>query len=110
MTDKEGGLEVRMAKMMNNAAYSTLFTTLTSAAAFASSTLSDIPAISGFGLLTALVIIMNYVLLLLLIPTSIGFWWRYLAPLEAKVYLLISCQCFCKHANDEEGDEESERV
>ena len=92
---KDVPLEQRMVHTMTTAARATLFTTVTSASAFAANTLSEIPALSDFGLLTALVISSNYVLLVLVIPATLGFWWRYVKPIEDGVAVglkwLICC-------------------
>lgn len=93
--DRKVGLEERMIRTMSTAARATLFTTITSASAFAANTLSEIPALSNFGLLTALVISANYVLLVLLIPPVLGFWWKYIEPTEAKVLAAIMRVCCC---------------
>ena len=94
-TDQEGGLSKRLAKTFSAAASATLFTTITSAAAFAANTVSDISALSNFGLFTALVIVANYIILVMLLPASLGFWWRYVAPWEAKVMIFcIGCYVY----------------
>ena len=95
-TDQEGGLSKRLAKTFSSAASATLFTTITSAAAFAANTVSDIGALADFGLYTALVIVANYVILLLMLVSSLGFWWRYVAPWEAKV-MIFCIGCFAYH-------------
>lgn len=69
--------ELRMARTFSAAARSTLFTTVTSASAFLANYLSGIPALANFGLMTGLVIMMNYVWLVMLIPLSLGFWERH---------------------------------
>ena len=100
-TDQEGGLSKRLAKTFSAAASATLFTTITSAAAFAANTVSDISALYNFGLFTALVILANYIILIILLPASLGFWWRYVAPWEAKVMIIcIGCYVFKFPGND----------
>eukprot|EP00041_Stephanoeca_diplocostata_P037339 m.1407419 g.1407419 ORF g.1407419 m.1407419 type:complete len:1419 (+) comp25018_c0_seq4:288-4544(+) len=95
--DRKVKLEERMVRTMTTAARSTLFTTVTSASAFAANTLSEVPALSNFGLLTALVIASNYFLLILVLPPTLAFWWTYLEPLEAKVLggikAVVCCPC-----------------
>ena len=68
----------KMAHTFHEAAVSTLFTTLTSACAFAANTVSSVQALSDFGLFTALVIVSNYIILLLMIPAGLGLWDGYL--------------------------------
>lgn len=110
-TDMEGGLVKRLAKTFSAAASATLFTTITSAAAFAANTVSDIGALSNFGLYTALVIVANYLILIMLIPTSLGFWWRYLAPCEAKLFICCTSALPTSDSTSddpaEEGDPDS---
>lgn len=89
--DRAVQLEERMVHTMKTAARATMFTTLTSAAAFAANTLSEIPALADFGLLTALIIGSNYVLLLLVIPATLCFWWQYIEPTERRIAKCIKC-------------------
>ena len=58
------GLDEKLMHTIHHAGKATLFTTITSAAAFASSMLSVIPALRDFGLFTALVVVANYVLVI----------------------------------------------
>ena len=68
---------------------------MTSASAFAANTLSEIPALSDFGLLTALIISSNYVLLVLVITATLGFWWRYVKPIEDRVVVVLKWLIWC---------------
>ena len=92
---KDVSLERRMVHTLVTAARATLFTTVTSASAFAANTLSEIPALSDFGLLTALIISSNYVLLVLVIPATLGFWWRYVKPVEDRVVVVLKWLIWC---------------
>jgi hypothetical protein len=38
---------------------------------------NELKALSNFGLLTALVVGFNWIILVMIIPSAIGFWWRY---------------------------------
>eukprot|EP00039_Didymoeca_costata_P010145 m.136049 g.136049 ORF g.136049 m.136049 type:complete len:2274 (-) comp14722_c0_seq4:389-7210(-) len=86
-------IEGRLLRTMVTASRSTLFTTVTSAAAFAANTLSEIPALSNFGALTALVIACNYFVLLVLIPNVLCFWWRFIYPGERYISQLFWSCC-----------------
>ena len=60
--------EKQMWQTVHTAGLATLFTTLTSAAAFAANTVSEVSALRDFGLFTALTITANYVCLIAMIP------------------------------------------
>jgi hypothetical protein len=61
------------------------------------------------GLLTALVVGFNWVILVMIIPSAIGFWWRYLAPCEAKSFLCCLSCCDKDDEEEEEADKDGER-
>jgi hypothetical protein len=90
-TDAGESLDGRVAKMISSCVSATAFTTLSSVSAFAANTVSDVVALSNFGLLTALVVGLNWIILVMIIPSAIGFWWRYLAPCKATTFL---CCCY----------------
>eukprot|EP00039_Didymoeca_costata_P015380 m.260048 g.260048 ORF g.260048 m.260048 type:complete len:1505 (+) comp16212_c0_seq24:1476-5990(+) len=78
-----------MVHTLSAAARATLFTTVTSASAFAANTLSEIGALADFGLLTALVIASNYVILVILVPVALVAWARFIHPVERSILTMI---------------------
>lgn len=75
----------RMVHCLSTAARATLFTSITSGSAFAANAVAEIPALANFGVFTALTILANYIVLLLLVPTALAFWWRYVKPAEERL-------------------------
>eukprot|EP01065_Artemidia_motanka_P052031 TRINITY_DN929_c3_g1_i2.p1 TRINITY_DN929_c3_g1~~TRINITY_DN929_c3_g1_i2.p1 ORF type:complete len:2620 (+),score=805.34 TRINITY_DN929_c3_g1_i2:73-7932(+) len=78
-------LAERMAYALRKAGLAMLVTSATSAAAFLSNTVSSIPAVAGFGLLSGLLVIMNYVLVMTMFPALISFWYQRVNPLGCGV-------------------------
>ena len=86
------GLDDKILFTIGHAGKATLFTSITSAAAFGSNILSVIPALHDFGLLTALVVGANYALVVTFGLAGISFWWKWIVPLW-EVVILPACCC-----------------
>ena len=85
------GLDGKLLFTVAHAGKATLFTTITSAAAFASSTLSPIPALHDFGLFTALVVMANYILVVTWGMAGISLWWKRVRPLWEELFPTGCC-------------------
>jgi len=83
----------RMTHTLTTAGRSTFFTSLTSILAFVSNVVSEIPALFDFGLLTALIVLANYLLVLTLTPAMLSLWWRFVMPAERWVWRTLTAPC-----------------
>ena len=89
------GLTDKILFTVSHAGKATLFTSITSSAAFGSNILSVIPALHDFGLFTALVVGANYALVVTFGLAGISFWWKWIVPLWDAV-IRRTCQCCCR--------------
>jgi Patched family len=71
-------IDTRMTQVFNASASACLATSTTSAFAFAANIFSPVPAIQSFGLLLALLVVVNYVLAITWLPISLMAWDRYI--------------------------------
>ncbi|RDD44089.1 Protein dispatched-like protein 3 [Trichoplax sp. H2] len=90
-------LSRRLSFTVITAGKATLFTSFTTAVAFAANTLSEIPAVRDFGLFTALLVIACWVIDILLMPSALCIWSLYLEEKESRFsnWLMRRIRC-CK--------------
>ena len=91
----------RVAHTVQTAVKATLFTSVTSATSFASNALSQIPAVHDFGLLSAILVIANYLMVSTFMLSALVVWQNYIRGCEAAMF-----RCFpeCLRPMPDQGD------
>eukprot|EP01125_Pyxidicula_operculata_P022221 TRINITY_DN896_c0_g1_i4.p1 TRINITY_DN896_c0_g1~~TRINITY_DN896_c0_g1_i4.p1 ORF type:complete len:1558 (-),score=465.23 TRINITY_DN896_c0_g1_i4:2150-6823(-) len=84
----------RLAVTYKNSAKATFITSFTTAAAFISNLFSPIPALRWFGIWMALLVVINYLLVLTLFPTAMIVWDTYWLPWWKSKNCCSSCSLF----------------
>ncbi|NXD00137.1 DISP3 protein, partial [Certhia familiaris] len=91
-------LRLRMIHTIQTAGKATFFTSLTTAAAYAANTFSQIPAVHDFGLFMSLIVSCCWVAVLFTMPAALGIWTLYVSPLESSCQTSCSQKCTKKSA------------
>ena len=103
-------LTARMVYTMTHAGRATFFTSLTSACAFAANAVSEIPALYDFGVLTALIVVANYLMCITMTPCILSLWWRFVYPAERWLSRCIMAPCRRKRLRGHPADEGQDEV
>lgn len=90
----------RVAHTVQTAVKATLFTSVTSATSFASNALSQIPAVHDFGLLSAILVVANYIMVSTLMLSALVVWHIYIRSFEEACF---SCLPACLQPMSDEG-------
>ena len=85
-------LREKIQHTLTHAGRATLFTSITSGVAFGSNALSEIPALRDFGLLTALVVASNCLLVMTFGLAGISIWWKWVLPLWQRTKTFLGCR------------------